>query len=360
MRSKNSFEIGNQYAMTENEFKQELKSLHGGYLFFGDEDYLKYSYAKEVKKLILDGSFDEFNHIVIYGEDFSSANLINALATLPMMAEKKLVEVRGVDFKALKKDDWTELCDALSHLEEYDHTVLIVRADTWGFDEGSLPKRPSEMYKSLTKYITPVQFNFPQSARLRAWIMRHFTHGKVEFAEELCDYLVEICGHNMWALSNEIKKLCAYALQNGIKISDKKIIDEVCCKTVEYDDFQLTNTLLEGSKSAVFETLKRQRLNREPPNLILYSIVRMYTEMYAVMRQHKAGMSKERIASSLKIHEFKVGKYLNRIAKMSPQRIERSLELCREADVSSKSFANLTGYIPVERLISMLLILRVN
>ena len=164
----------------------------------------------------------------------------------------------------------------------------------------------------------------------------------------------------MWALSNEIKKLCAYALQNQIKINDKKIIDDVCCKTVEYDDFQLTNTLLEGSKTSVFETLKRQRLNREPPNLILYSIVRMYTEMYAVMRQHKAGMSKERIASSLKIHEFKVGKYLNRIAKMSPQRIERSLELCREADVSSKSYANLTGYIPVERLISTLLILRGN
>ena len=86
--------------MTENEFKQELKNLHGGYLFFGDEDYLKHSYAKEVKKLILDGSFDEFNHIVIYGEDFSPSNLINALATLPMMAEKKLVEIRGVDFKS--------------------------------------------------------------------------------------------------------------------------------------------------------------------------------------------------------------------------------------------------------------------
>ncbi len=346
--------------MTENEFRQELKKLNGGYLFYGNEDYLKYSYSKEVKRLILDGAFDEFNHIVLYGEDFSPSALIDAMATMPMMADKKLVEVRGVDFKALKKDEWDELADALSHLAEYDHTVLIIRADSSCFDEGRLPKKPSEMYKLLSSYLKPVELNFPGSARLKSWISKHFSHERVEFDTELCDYLVEICGHDMWALSNEISKLCAYALRNGISVSNKEIIDTVCCKTVEYEDFQLTNALLEGSRSLIFETLKRQKSSKEPPNLILYSIIRMYTEMYAVMRQYKSGMSKERIATSLKIHEFKVGKYISRIAKMSPQRIERSLELCMEADVSSKTYGNLTGYIAVERLISMLVILRGN
>ena len=346
--------------MTESEFRQELKNLSGGYLFFGNEDYLKYSYSKEVKKLILDGSFDEFNHIIIYEEDYSPATLLDAMATMPMMADKKLVELRGLDFKSLKKDELTELCDVLSHINEYDHTVLIIRADVSGFDSGRLPSRPSEMYKSLTKYLKPVELNFPSASRLRTWIQRHFTQGKIVIEPELCDYLVEICGHNMWSLSNEIAKLCAYASRNGLAAVNRESIDAVCCKTVEYDDFQLTNMLLEGSKTAVFETLKRQRLNHEPPNLILYSVIRMYTEMYAVMRQSKMGMSKERIATSLKIHEFKVGKYLNRISKMSPQRIERSLELCREADVSSKSASNVTGYIAVERLISMLIALRGN
>ena len=40
--------------MTENEFKQELKNLHGGYLFFGDEDYLKYSSMKKERSEIGD------------------------------------------------------------------------------------------------------------------------------------------------------------------------------------------------------------------------------------------------------------------------------------------------------------------
>ena len=47
--------------MTEAEFRQELKSLNGGYVLYGDEDYLKFSYSKEARKNVLDGMFDEFN-----------------------------------------------------------------------------------------------------------------------------------------------------------------------------------------------------------------------------------------------------------------------------------------------------------
>ena len=339
--------------MTEAEFRQELKALHGGYLFYGDEDYLKLSYAKEVKKRVLDGTFDEFNHVVIYGEDYTPASLCNAIASLPMMAEKKLVEVRSLDIKSLKKDELSELCEALLTLEDCDHTVLVLRADSHLFDAGT-QKRPSEVFKQITKILTPVEFEFPVGTRLTSWILRHFTEGNIEFDPNLSTYLVESCGHSMWTLSNEIDKLCAYAKQNGIGVIEEKHIDLVCCKSIEYDDFQLTNVLLEGKTQAVFETLRRQKLNHEPANIILFSIVKMYTELYAVCRLQSMGLSKAQIATSLKIHEFKVGKYLSRIARTSPARIERALELCRDADLQSKSAMNLDTYGAVERLISTL------
>ena len=339
--------------MTEAEFRQELKDLKGGYLFYGDEDYLKLSYAKEVQKRVLDGAFDDFNHIVIYGEDYSASELSGAIASLPMMAEKKLVEVRALDFKSLKKDEILALGEALEALEDCDHTILIMRADSNLFDAGR-PKAPSELFKLLTKHLTPVEFAFPASGRLSSWILRHFSEGNIAFSAELCDYLVEICGHSMWTLSNEIDKLCAYAKSNSLATIDRKTIDLVCCKSIEYDDFQLTNVLLEGNNALVFETLRRQKLNHEPANMILFSVVKMYTELYAVSRLYQAGMSKGQIASTLKIHEFKVGKYLTRIARSSPARIERMLELCRDADLQSKSAQNLDTYGALERLISTL------
>ncbi|MBR2296606.1 MAG: DNA polymerase III subunit delta [Clostridia bacterium] len=339
--------------MTEAEFRAELSQLKGGYLFYGDEDYLKFSYSKEVCKRVLDGSFDEFNHIVIYGEDYSPASLSQAIASLPMMAEQKLVELRSLDFKALKKDDLSALSEALSTIEDCDHTILIVRADSHLFDPGR-PKSPSEAFKVLTKYLTPVEFSFPQPNRLASWILRHFAEGKISFDASLATYLVEICGHSMWTLSCEIEKLCAYAKANEIVEITQEIIDDVCCKTIEYDDFQLTNMLLEGRPEQVFETLRRQRLAHEPPNIILFSVVKMYTELYAVCRLNMTGMTKGQIASTLKIHEFKVGKYLNKLARTTPARIERSLELCRDADIQSKTAQNLGQYGALERLISTL------
>lgn len=344
--------------MTETEFRAELKSLNGGYVFFGEEDYLKFSYSKEVRKNVLDGMFDEFNHIVIYGEDFTPLGLMNAIATLPMMSEKKLIEVRGVNFNSLKKDEIKELEEALMTMEEnVSHTVLIIRADSDYFNAGRLPKSPSELYKMMSKYLTMVQFDFPAPARLRSWILKHFSSNGIGFDSSLCDKIVEICGHDMWSLTNEIDKLCAYAKMNNISSISLEHIDNVCCQTVEYDDFRLTNALLDKNKELVFETLRRQKTSHEPPFAILSSVIRLYMEMYLVSIHFESGMNKTQISKVLGIHEFKVGKYITAISGVNPKKLVRAVELCREADVKSKSCSNLVSYIPVENLISSLCVL---
>ncbi len=340
--------------MTEAEFKEELKNPCGGYLFFGGEDYLKYTYSKEVRKSVLDGTFDDFNHIIIYAEEYTPSALSSAIYTLPMMAEKKLVEIRGVDFNAMKKDDISALEDVLSTLEENSHTVLLIRADNEYFNPGRLPRSPSEIYKMLVKYVKPVAFEFPTPARLRAWIQRHFNKGSIEIEPTLCEYLVTVCGHDMWALSKEIDKLCAYATQNGISKIGEKEVDAVCCKTIEFDDFQLTNALLDRNKSLVFETLRRQKSAHEPPQAILASVIRLYSDMLLVSRLYKSGMGKSQVSQALNIHEFKVGKYLSALSGVSEKKIERAVELCKEADIKSKSSSNVTSYIAVERLVCAL------
>ncbi|MBO5286924.1 MAG: DNA polymerase III subunit delta [Clostridia bacterium] len=338
--------------MTETEFKAELKSLHGGYLFFGGEDYLKYSYSKEVEKRVLDGSFDDFNHIVIYAEEYTPAILSSAISTLPLMAEKKLVEMRGIDFNSMKRDDIQALEAILSTLKENDHTILLIRADNEYFNPGKLPRSPSEIYKMMSKYVTPVEFEFPGAQRLRSWILRHFTQGSVDFNIELCDYLVNLCGHDMWTLSKEIEKLCAYAKMNGIEKISAEIIDAVCCQTIEFDDFQLTNALLDRNKSLIFETLRRQKSAHEPPQAILSSVIRLYSDMLMVSKLYTQGLSKAQIASTINMHEFRVGKYLSSLSGISEKKLERTVELCRDADIKSKSASNVTSYIAVERLIS--------
>lgn len=339
--------------MTEAEFKAEIKSLSGGYLFFGGEDYLKFTYSKMVQREILDGTFDEFNHIILYGEDFTPSSLSQAISAYPMMAEKKLVEVRSVDLNALKKEVLEATLDVLSTLKDNEHTVLIIRAND-DFNVGKLPDRPSEVYKALTAYLKPVGFEFPTPARLRSWVVRHFSEGGVKLDSDLCDKLVEICGHDMWTLSNEIDKISAYVKASGREAVTIADIENVACKTVEYDDFQLTNALLDKNKRLVFETLYRQKSSHEPPFAILASVVRTFSELILVLKLSEKGLSKGQIASQIGIHEFKVGKYLRCISGENPKKFVRALELCNEADVKSKSQSNMASYTALERLISAL------
>ena len=340
--------------MTEAEFKNELKRLDGGYLFFGSEDYLKYSYSKEVQKMVLDGQFDDFNHIVIYAEDFSFTALEDAICSLPMMSDKKLVEVRGVALNGIKKDDYPKLEGVLSQLKDNDHTIFILRAESDSFTCGKLPDKPSELYKLLTKYLKPVELSFPSQTRLKSWILRHFQKGRVDFSDSLCERLVEICGHDMWALSNEIHKLCAYARMNDIEEITLKEIDDVCCKSIEYDDFQLTNALLDKNREMIFETLYRQKCAHDAPNLMLASIGRLYSELLLVYNMTKKGLNSVQIAASTSIHKYKVGKYQSAVANENPKKLLKAVELCREADIKSKSLSNVGDYIGVERLVSCL------
>ncbi len=343
--------------MTEAEFRAELKDLKGGYLFIGSEDYLKYSYSKEVQKAILDGSFDEFNHLVLYAEEYTPYALSDAISSLPVMAEKKLVEVRGVNFNSFKKEDLAKLEGVLDTLQDNEHTILIIRADSDYFNAGRLPKAPSDLYKSVTKHLTPVILDFPAPARLKSWILRHFSRHNVKFDPALCDKLVDVCGHDMWALSNEIAKLCAYAHgidKDTITVED---IDNICCKTMEYDDFQLTNALLEKNRSLVFETLYRQKSSFVPAPTILTSVMRMYTELFLVQRLYSQGQGKAQIASLTGIHEFKVGMYLKSMSGVNPKKYARAVELCAEADVKYKSASNASPYLVLERLISALCVL---
>ena len=90
---------------TSDDFKRELKKgLHGGYLFFGDEDYLKLNALKNARRAICsDEAFSFFNDLTIEPLKLTADTLLDALTPLPMMSDAKIVSVSGLDFSTFKK-----------------------------------------------------------------------------------------------------------------------------------------------------------------------------------------------------------------------------------------------------------------
>ena len=137
--------------LKDADFRREVKSSPAvGYLLFGEEDYLKnlaVAYAREV--LVGDPSLACFNEIILDALDFHPEKLRSALMSFPMMADRKVILVRGLDLNAMKAGEFDLLCEVLSELSEYDYNTLLLPIAADALDEGILPRRPSAMLSKL-------------------------------------------------------------------------------------------------------------------------------------------------------------------------------------------------------------------
>ena len=270
--------------ITEADFRKRLQgAFSGNYLFFGDEDYLKtyaIGYAKEC--ICPDETFAFFNEMRLDAVDFTPDKLLTALMPGPMMADRKLVTVNGLNFNAMRQSELDALCEVLSELSNYDYNVLIINTSADCLDSGYLPKSPSTTLTRLGEYLTPVYFERCTTAKLAAWIQKHFAHNGVEASATLCNAMPEYCGHSMYILANEIDKLSYYTLSHGEKVATEENMRLVCTPIEEYDTFAFTNAIMEGRTDAALAILADLRFRRVDPVMILGDVTRVICDMIAI------------------------------------------------------------------------------
>ena len=106
--------------MTEADFRKQMKSgLSGGYLFFGDEDYLKQLDLDGARKAVApDEVFAFFNDLRIDALDFTPSKLLDALMPMPMGADMKIVTVTGLSLDGMKPSEVEALCDEICILKK--------------------------------------------------------------------------------------------------------------------------------------------------------------------------------------------------------------------------------------------------
>lgn len=338
----------------EADYRKEIKSNPAtGYLFFGEEDYLKAFALKTARETVCgDPTFAIFNEMKLEALDFTAQKLLDALMPLPMMAEKKLITVSGLNFNTMKSAELEELCEVLSELPHYDYNVLIISVASDCLDPGYFPKSPSTPLKKLGEHLTVVNFERSTPAKLAAWVQKHFAHNGVDAAPQLCSQMIDFCGRDMFILANEIDKLSFYVRSHNKTAATEEDLHRVCISATEYDAFAFTNAIMEKRQNAALEILADYRFRRVEPVFILGDVIKVICEMVNVRAMSAEGLPTSEISAALKLHEFKVGLYQKSLRNTSSDRIRRALDACLAADASLKRSPQ--GYTALERLICTL------
>lgn len=343
--------------ITPLEYRNVLKNgIRGGWLFFGEEAYLKKHSLEQTRKAVLgDGALDSFSHKKVSCLDFDIEKMTDAVATVSLFGMQEegavtLTEFHELRFGELKEEQWKQLEALLSTVEDNPDSVLIVVTTPEELDVGILPKQPSKAFSRLVEYLTPVQFAHEDDPRLLKWMAKHFAAAKLKTEVGACELLLQRAGHDMYTLDNEMQKLCAYVLQSGRDTVTRDDVTLVSCTNLETDAFAFTNALMNRDCDRAYAILTDMRLRKEKGVMVLGAVARVATELYTVGQLTSAGLTYQDISKKLKMHEYKV-KLCQRFAKERSERKLRSLiEECYSIDIKMKS-TGLDEYTMLSRLV---------
>ena len=298
------------------------------YVFYGEEGYLKRHYLNQLKELC-GGPFEAFNNITLDGEQVSVQSLTDAVDSIPMGSEKKLVVVR--DYKLMQPTgDLKEfLPQLLSELPEY--ICLVFYFDTLEFK----PDKRLNLWKILEANGQVIEFAQSSAASLIPWVKRHFyEHGKMIETPE-CEYLLFLCGASMENLLTEISKIAAGTPGERI---DKGDIDALGSRVLEATVFELTDSIMEKQYSKGLLILRDLFDMKQEPVAILAAITKQMQRLYGAKLALAKGKGESDIAQILGFKSAYPARRLIQSARRCTMDFLRwAQEICLETDLALKS-----------------------
>ncbi len=333
----------------EADFRKQIKaSPQKCYLLFGEEEYMKnYAVKYALEALSPDPTLAFFNEIRLDSLSYSPEALINAIMPAPMMADRKLIIIQGLDYSGMKASDLDALGAAIDTLDEYDHNTLIMVASADKFDTGILPKRPSPAYKKLAERAIMVNFEKNSPARLASWIAKHFEHNGVVADQNVCLALIDRSGRDMYTLANETDKLSFYALSHGRNEITIQDIGLVAIAASEYDAFAFTNAIAARKREYALEILYDMKSRRMDPIFIMSKVTETACDMMSVCLLLREGATVAEMSKILSMHEYRIKKMLAN--NLSEPICKSMIAACCAADMQIKRYSD--GYEVLERLI---------
>ncbi len=336
------------------EFKDKIKfGLSGAYLFFGEEEFMKHHYLVSARNAVLGGDDVFFRHKKISCAEFDTEKMTDALTTSAMgfFEGKTLCELHEIQFNSLKEAEWRALIDMLSNVSP--DVVAIIYTTPDEFDGGNLPKMPSKALTRMGEVVIPVYFPREGELKLAKWVAKHFMSEKLTFENGVCEFLIERCGKDMYTLTGEIEKLCAYVKSCSRDKVEKADVTNICSHNMEINAFDFSNALLENNADRAYAILSDMKQRKEKPIMILSSVTKAVSEMYAVKMLSDGGMTDADISKKLKIHTYRVGLYKKSTQRRRPERLSAILRLCTETDIKLKS-TSMEDYTEIDKLVIIL------
>ena len=314
------------------------------YFFHGEETFLMQHYLQRLRNLLLDELTESFNYHRMNSDNFDLREFADAVENLPMMAEHTMVQVDDVDPFKLPEDSRNKLAEILEDIPEYCTVVFTYVTASWKPD-----KRFAKLWKAVQDAGFVVAFDKQSPKDLIPWITRHFASKGKQISTQLCNYLIEITGGTMTALSGEIEKICAYSGAEHIQKSD---IDAVTEPVLDAMMFHMTDSLSQGRYTDTLIKLQQLLKMQHEPLFILGAIGSHFRKISTARTLLDHGLQVSELMKLYGINSsYTAQKIMDAARRFSPEFCRKTMELVLETDRKIK-----TSVDDPERLLELLVL----
>ena len=336
------------------ELKKE-NEISGLYLLYGEEKYLISKYTKLLIKKALGDEFLDFNFHKLTGENLDINFLADLTWTLPVMSDKKCVELDDLDISKLNKADVGKLNELIEELPET--SVLIISLKTLEID---LKKSANwrSFINNVKKKGTVVEFSkLRENELVKQLVYEAKLQGSI-LNNKAAVKLVQESGTDLMNLMNELCKLCAYKIGGEILEDD---VDKIAIKSLETTVYILAKSILAGKRKESFEQLDILLANKEEPIVILAILSSAYVDMFRVKVALNNGQDPAKLASKFaseyKGREFKIRNAERNAQRFSMKQLKESLYEFMQTDLKMKS-TQIDKKILMQTLLTRLFLIR--
>ena len=328
--------------MAYQEKRDEIKDLRekikldpeGAYLFWGEEEYLKHYYLDELRKIVAEEGMEDFNRTVLdFQRDDTLNELDEAVDSLPVMAEHKIIEVWGMDVLALRGKDEKRLVDAVKRVSEGTILVIFCRASELEFPNKK--SRERKLVKDLEATLMMTEFPRQSEQKLLSWTDKMFRVAEVRISDVNITRMIKLCDYSMTRLKNDSEKLIAYCKKNSLDVVPDSIIELLVKPCAENEIWDFTDAVIRHSRREAMEILENLRTQNIEP-IIIVAVLGKTLNGLALLKSDSSGTDNE-LANRTGFFNWQIKRVMPHLSKWSVKQLRDALSRTFECEGDLKN-----------------------
>jgi DNA polymerase III subunit delta len=292
------------------------------YLFHGEEDFLIEQLCNQIVRYALSPEDHDFNLDVLYASEIDGSQLINAVTSYPMMAERRLVLVKNLQHL----DDKAQEMLAKYSQQPSPSSCLVMTA--------SKIKANTLLSKSK-KHFTVFEAKKLYDSKMPDWIRSHLAPYKITITNEAVRLLLASTGNSLRNINVELEKILLQ-LDDRLEISVKDV-ERVVGISKQYNIFELCDAVGSRNIGNGLAIANRMLQAGESAVGMLVMLTRHFFILARIKEYKAQRMQENSMARELKIHPYFFKNYLRQAGQFNRDQLRDAFSMLLDADVNLKS-----------------------